>query len=146
MAYDYGGYERQKGDINYKYTTDAANNAYGRFISQQRGQRNLGDKERSFKRNWAPYKASFGQRGLQGAGIGSGVAQKSMQNYMGDYGRDYLRTQQDLTQGLQQYDQNQSNLDAWRSNALVDLESDKANQIALAAQNLEALRQLLGGL
>ncbi len=146
MAYDYGGYERQKGDINYKYTTDAANNAYGRFISQQRGQRNLGDKERSFKRNWAPYKAEFSQRGLQGPGISSGVAQKSMQNYMGDYGRDYLRTQQDLTQNLQQYDQNQSNLDAWRSNALVDLESDKSNQIAMAAQNLEALRALFGGL
>lgn len=143
---DYGGYERQKGDIEYRYTQDAANNAYGRFISQQRGQRQLGDMSRQFGRSYAPYKATFGQRGLAGGGINSGTMQQSMRNFIGDYGRNYLRTQQDVTQGLQQYDLNQSNLDAWRSQALADVETQKANEIAQAAQNLQWLQDMLGRL
>ena len=146
MAYDYGGYERQKGDIDYKYTQDAATNAYGRFISQQRGERSLGDMNRSFKRSFPNFQANFNQRGLSQPGVRSGTAQQAMNRYMGDFGREYGRAQQDITQGLQQYDLNQSNLDAWRSQALTDLETDKANEIARAAENLQWLRDTLGGL
>lgn len=146
MAYDYGGYERAKGDINYKYTQDAANNAYGRFISQQRGQRQLGDMSRSFGRAYPRQTASFGSRGLSGGGINSGTMQNSMRNFVGDFGRDYLRTQQDLTQTLQGYDMNQQNLDEWKRKALADVESDKANDIVTAATNLQFLQEMLGRL
>ena len=146
MAYDYGGYERQKGDINYKYTQDAANNAYGRFISQQRGQRNMGDMSRQFGRSYPRYKSTFGQRGLGQPGINSGTMQQSMNRYVGDFGREYLRTQQDLTQDLQQYDLTQSNLDSWRSQALTDLETEKANEISDAAGLLQQLTEQLGRL
>lgn len=146
MAYDYGGYERAKGDIDYKYTNEAATNAYGRFLSQQRGQRNLGDMTRSFQRSFPRQKSQFGARGLAGSGAQSGVMKRSMNNYIGDYGRQYGRTQQDITQGLQQYDLGQMNLDEWRNRALTDLETDKANEIATTAQNLEQWRQIMGGL
>ena len=146
MAYNYGGYERQKGDIDYQYSRDSINNAYGRFISQQRGQRGLGDMQRQFGRSYAPYKAQFGQRGLSGGGINSGSMKESMNRYVGDYGRQYLRNQQDVTSQLQQYDLGQENLDAWRSDALSNLESDKANEIAAAAANLQWLQETLGRL
>lgn len=146
MAYDYGSYERQKNDVEYKYSNDAATNAYSRFLSQQRGQRSLGDMSREFGQQMPKFKARFGQRGLSGPGIRSGVMQNSMNNYIGNYTRDYGRMQQDNTQQLQQYDlaQNQSN--AWRQQTLADLEAAKAQQIAAEAQNLEYLRQMVGGL
>jgi hypothetical protein len=143
---DYGGYERQRGDINYKYSTDAATNAYGRFISQQRGERNLGDMKQNFGRAYPNYKSQFGQRGLAGGGINSGTMQQSMNRFVGDYAQQYQRGQQDMTQGLQQYDLNQMNLDQWRQQALQDVEQQKANDIANAAMNLQYWKQALGGL
>ena len=144
--YDAGGYERQKRDVEYDYGAQSATNAYGRFLSQQRGERSLGDTRRNYEWGYAPYKATFGQRGLAGGGVQSGVMQNSMANYVGNYVRDYGRQQQDLTQQLQQFDLNQNNLDAFRQQSLADIEANKAQQIANDAQTIEYLRQLVGGL
>ena len=144
--YDAGGYERQKRDVEYDYGTQSATTAYGRFLSQQRGQRGLGDMSRQFGNSYAPYKAQFGQRGLAGNGIQSGVQQQAMSNYVGDYARNYGYAQQDLTQQLQQYDMNQNNLSAFHQQSLADIEAQKAQAIANDAQALEYLRQLVGGL
>lgn len=143
---DYGGYERQRGDINYKYSNDAANNAYGRFISQQRGNRNLGDMSQQFGRAYPGQKAQFGQRGLSGGGINSGSMQQSMNRFVGDYAQDYQRAQQDMTMEGQQFDMNQYNLDQWRQQALQDVETQKANDIANAATNLQYWKQIMGGI
>lgn len=142
---DYGGYERQRGDITYKYSQDAATNAYGRFVSQQRGQRQLGDMATAYGRAYPGYKAQFGQRGFR-PGVNSGVMQRSMQNYVGDYARDYGRAQQDQTMEMQQYDLQQRNLDQWRQQALQDIETEKANAIANAALNLQYWKQAMGGI
>jgi hypothetical protein len=143
---DYGGYERQRGDITYKYSQDAATNAYGRFISQQRGQRTLGDMSQAYGRAYPGYKAQFGQRGLSGGGVNSGAMQRSMNQYVGDYARDYGRAQQDQTAELQQYDLQQRNLDQWRNQALQDIETQKAQDIANAALNLQYWKQAMGGI
>src|SRR6186997_1315087 len=95
--YDAGGYERQKTGIEYDYGNQSATNAYGRFLAQQRGERGLGDTTRQFQQSYAPYKAQFGQRGLAGNGIQSGVQQQAMANYAGDYMRNYGYQAQDLT-------------------------------------------------
>ena len=149
MAYqapDYGSYERQNGAVDYKYGTDSATNAYGRFISQQRGSRQLGDMTKGFQRRTPIYKSQFGQRGIGGGGVSSGVMKQSMQNYLGDYGTDYGRAQQDITQGLQQYDLNQDNLNAWRQQQNAEIEAQKAQAIAADAAQLDWLRQMVGGL
>ena len=146
QAPDYGGYERRKGDIEYKYGTDSTANAYGRFLGQQRYDRSSGDMTRGFERSYAPTKSRFGQRGLSGGGVRSGAMQQSMGNYIGDYQRDYTRAAQDQTQANQQYDLQQANYDQWRQQALQGVETDKANDIAWAAQNLQQLRELLGTL
>ena len=142
---DYGGYERQRGDINYRYGNEAATNAYGRFISQQRGERNLGDMQQQFGRSYPRYTASFGQRGLGGP-VKSGVMQGAMNRYVGDYAQQYQRAQQDMTQETQQYDLQQRQLDQWRQQALQDVETTKANEIANAAMKLQYWKQAMGGI
>lgn len=141
-----GAYEAARRGIEQKYTTDAATNAYGRFLSQQRGQRGLSDMTDTFKRQYAPYRSSFAARGLSGGNVTSGVTQNAMRNYVGDYYREFGRGQQDLAQNLQQYDLGQAQLDSWRQDELSNLQLRQAQEIASAAQNLEALRAYLGGI
>lgn len=143
---DYGGYEGQRRDVSYRHDTDAMNNAYGRFISQQRGSRQLGDMHRNFSRQTPSHNAGYGRRGLAGAGTQSGVQQRGMQNWYGDYGREYGRTQQDLTEGLRQYDRQQMSSTAYRDQALRDIDMAQTNEMANAAQNLEWLKQMIGAL
>ena len=146
MAANIAGYNQQANDVQYRYNTDKAMNAYGRFLSQQRGSRALGDLSTNFGRNLPSFKAGFGQRGMLGGGIRSGAMQRSMQNYLGDYSRDYTRAQQDATQEAQNYDLQSSQLDAYLNNSLASIEQQKQADIANAALAIEALRPYLGSL
>jgi hypothetical protein len=149
MAYEtpaYGNYERQRADVNYKYGTESTTNAYGRFISQQRGERGLNDSYRGYQRQFPQQTSQFGRRGLSGNGVSSGVMQNSMNNFVGDFGRNFGRQQQDLTQELQQYDFGQVNLDAWRQQQMQGIEAQKQRDIANDAAQLDYLRQIVGGL
>ena len=143
---DPGYYESQRRNINSEFGAQMAANTYGRFVSQQRGQRDLNDMTRGFKQGFGGYSSQFGQRGIGGGGIQSGVMQKAMGNYVGDYQRQYQRGSQDLTEQLRQFDLTGTQLKSQRSNALADLKMQKAREIAFAAQNIEALRQILGGM
>lgn len=144
-GYNPAAYEGSRRTIEYDYNRNAANNAYGRFLSQQRGSRQLGDMSRQYNQAYPNYRASFGQRGLGGPGVNSGVQRNAMQRFVGDYTRDYGRAQQDMNMELQQYDLGDQQLDQWRQGALADLELQRQNEIAQAAANIAALRQYLGG-
>jgi hypothetical protein len=148
MAYqqapDYGGYTRRRADVDYNYGDSSARNAYSRFLGQQRYERNRGDQQRQFGRAYTPYKAQFGRRGLAGPGIRSGTMRESMGRFVGDYARNMGRAAQDQTLQNQQYDLQQAQLNQWRQRALQDIDTQKANEIAWTAQNLTALRDLLG--
>jgi len=92
-GYNSGYYAQQSADTQYRYNTDKATNAYGRFLSQQRGSRTLGDLSRGMKEGLPSLRATFGQRGLMGPGIRSGAMQRSMSSMLGNYARDYSRAQ-----------------------------------------------------
>jgi len=143
---DYGGYERQKGAAEYKYGTESASNAYGRFLGQQRYERQTADSSRAFGRAYPGYKANFGQRGLSQGGINSGAMNRSMGNYVGDYQRQMQQGAQDQTLANQNWDMQQANLDQWRQTELQGIETSKANDIANAASNLQWLKEMLGSL
>lgn len=143
---DTGAYTQAASDLQYRYNTDRAQNAYGRFLSQQRGQRSLGDMSTSFNRQLPGYKAAWSQRGMAMPGINSGVAQRSMRNYLGDYAQQYGRAQQDAQQEAQNYDLQGAQMDAYYNNSLAALEQQKQQDIANAAAAIEALRPFLGGL
>ena len=139
------GYAAEANDLQYRYNTDRRQNAYGRFLSQQRGDRSLGDMSRNFNRGLPSYKAGFAQRGLAGGGIRSGAMGRSMQNMLGDYAIDYGRAQQDALEEARQYDAQSAELDATYNNNLAGGEARKQSEIANAALALEALRPYLGG-
>jgi hypothetical protein len=145
-APDIAGYQGQENDLQYRYNTDRTTNAYGRFLSQQRGERTLGDLSQGFNRQLPSFRAGFGQRGLAGPGVQSGVMHRAMGNYLSDYGRDYGRAQQDATQEAQQYDLAGAQLDANYNNQFATIEQQKQNEIANAALTMDALRSYLGNL
>lgn len=143
---DTGYYEQQRRGINEQYGVDSANNAYSRFLSQQRGERDLSGMQREYKRSFPQVRAIGAQRGLTGGGLKSGSFTQAMQRYMGDYTRSYGEAQNDLTESLRQFDLNQTQATVNRDNALAQIDLDKAREIAFAAQNIEQLRSMLGGL
>jgi hypothetical protein len=145
VSYDSGYYESARRGVNNQYAAQMAANTYSQELSRTRGQRNLSEMQTGFKRQTPSFSAQFGQRGF-GGGVGrSGVMQQSMANYLGDYTRQYSTAQNDLAEQMRQFQLNASQLGSQRSSALADLELDKNREIAFAAQNIAALRQLLGG-
>lgn len=146
VAVDTGYYESQRRGIDSTYAAQMAANTFSRTLSQSRGNRNLSFLTDSFKRQTPHFTSSFAQRGLGGNGVQSGVMQRSMQNWLGDYQTTYGQAQNDLTDQLRQFDLNSAQLGANRTNALAEMELAKARDVAFAAQNIEALRQSLGGL
>ena len=140
-----GDFDRQAADLQYRFNTDSATNAYGRFLSQSRGQRTLDDTTQSFQRGLPSAYASYNNRGLAGPGISSGTQQRAMTNYLGDYATDYGRQQQDLTQTLQNADLTQLNTQQYYNDSLAALQVQKQNAIANAALGIESLRPYLGG-
>lgn len=138
-------YESQRRGISNQYNQQTAANAYGRFVAQQRGKRGLADAKRNFGRQVPGFTAQWGQRGMTGPGVQSGVFQNAMQRFVGDFQRDYGRMQQDMTSDLQGYDLQQANFEQAKQQALADLRMQQQMQIANTAQQLAALRPFIGG-
>jgi hypothetical protein len=141
---DSGYYEQQRRGIDDQYAAQLASNTFARTLAQTRGDRSLNMMSQGFKRQTPSFLASFGQRGFGGS-VQSGVMQRSMQNYVNDYTQSYGGAQNDLTNQLRQYDLTGAQLGAQHSNSLAEMQLAKAREIAYAAQNIEALRQSLGG-
>lgn len=143
---DSGYYESARRGINDQYAAQMAANTYSQQLSRTRGNRNLSEMMTGFKQATPGFASQFGQRGF-GGGVGrSGVMQQTMSNYLGDFQRDYGNAQADLTEQLRQFDLNAAQYGSQRTQALADLELQKQREIAFAAQNVEALRSIFGGL
>jgi hypothetical protein len=140
MAIDTSVYERQRRGINEDYAAKSATNAYSRFLSQQRGERNIADYSRDFQRKTPGLTAAYGKRGLTGGGVKSGVYGRAMQRYVGDYSQNMDRQLADQATQTRQYDLSEAQLASARDRALSDMETDKAKEIANAASYLSALR------
>lgn len=144
-AVDTSVYERQRRGVEDQFGATQASSSFARFLSQQRGERDQNDFGRSFRRGTQGFNASFGQRGLAGGGVRSGVMQRAMSDRVGDFNRDLGRMQQDNQQQQQQFDLSDAQLQQWRQGALNDIEAEKQRAIATAALNLNALKPYLGG-
>lgn len=145
MTVDSGYYESLQRGVNQEYAAGMAANTYSQTLSRNRGNRDLNLMQSEFKRGVPSFTSGFGQRGF-GGGVKSGVMQRAMGNYLGDFQRQYSTAQNDLTDSLRQYDLQAAQLGAQRTSALADIQLQKQREIALAAQNIEALRGILGGL
>jgi hypothetical protein len=133
-------YEQQKRAVTNQFGQQSAMNALGRFVSQQRGDRQIADYTRDWQRQTPKFTASYAKRGLAGGGVQSGVYQNAMRNYTGDYTQNLNRMYADRQSEMNQYDLNQANYGANQQMALADIETNKAREIANAAQYLTALK------
>ncbi len=144
MAIDESVYEGQRRAIANRYSQQAASNALGRFVSQQRGSRGIQDYQQNYQRQAPSYTANYTHRGLAGSGVRSGVYNTAMRNYVGDYQQNLNRMYADQSTEGNQYDLNQAGYDAERQQALADIETQKARDIANAAAYLNALKGQFG--
>ena len=146
MTVDSGYYEGLRRGVEEEYASGMAANTYSQTLARNRGNRDLSFMKQGFQRSVPGFSSQFGQRGLGGGGLRSGVMQRSMSNYLGDFQREYSGAQNDLTDQLRQFDLTAAQMGASRTSSLADIELQKAREIAFAAQNIEALRAAMGGL
>jgi hypothetical protein len=144
MAYDNSGYERSRRGIETQYTANTATNDYARSISQQRGNRRKADHQNNFKSGWGRNASAWGAKGHTGSGIKSGFYQQAIGEYASDYQRDRTRLYQDLQEEQYQFTLAQQRLDAEKQNALAELEAKKRMEIALLAENIQAVAPGIG--
>lgn len=145
MAVDVSRFEGRRRAIGDEYAGKKVAADFGRFTSQQRGSRQLGDYRRNFQRGQGSFMNGFAQRGLTGGGVRSGAFQRSLSNRLQDFQRGEGRIRQDMQMADQRWDLENARIDAWRQNALADLEMEKQREIAMAALNIQAIRPLIGG-
>ena len=143
-AYDQATYEGQRRNALASYSQNAAMNAYRRYLAETTGQRPLVElKDAAFgiKKEVPRLTASFGRRGLQGAGVKSGVYSKALSDYGTQRAKQIGYAQQDLDTSLRGYDLTGTQLQEQYQNTLADIETQKARDIATDAAALLAIRQ-----
>lgn len=140
MAYDPSLFEANRRSLTRQYGATAAMNAYRKFLSQRRGQRQIEEFDRGVEKQLPKLTSSYGQRGLYGEGIRSGIFNRAM----GEFGTEAVRQRgyltEDLSESDRQYDLQQRQLLSNLETSLGDLETQKARQIAADAAALLQLR------
>ena len=145
MPIDTSVYERQRRAVQDQYSANSTTNEYSRFLSQQRGQRQIGDNARNFGRSYPKFASGWGNRGLQTAGTRSGLYQQAMQQYVGDYGRNTDQIMQGYADEQRGFDLSAQRMQTEQQRALADIEAAKQNEIAMTALNIQQLKPLIGG-
>lgn len=134
-------YESRKRTAALSRDAQLAQGAYSRFLSQQRGTRNIADLDRSMTRGLERFGSSYGRRGLATSGL---FAQA--QN---DYAQGWAQQKQDLldqlTQIARQGDLQDQQTWANYNQTVADIEAEKAAQILATASQLNDYRQYFGG-
>jgi hypothetical protein len=139
---DYGfGYSQRKRAAAGSRDATLAQNSYSRFLSQQRGTRNLADLDRGMTRGVEKLGASFGRRGLRNSGI--------FNQAQSDYAQKWLQQKTDigdeLSAALRQADLGDASAVASYEMTAADLEAEKAARIAATAAALDQMRPFMGG-
>jgi hypothetical protein len=123
-----------------KRDASLAMNAYSRFLSQQRGNRQAMDIDTQATRGLGKLAASYAQRGLSNSGIRSAG--------VGEYGAGWQRQKQDVYQQMaenrQQLDLEQAAAVAEYDDIIQQLNREKEQRIIQAAAMLEGFKPFLG--
>ena len=123
-----------------KRDASLAMNAYSRFLSQQRGNRQAMDIDVAGTKGLGKLASSYAKRGLSNSGIrGAGI---------GEYGAGWQRQKQDVYQQMaeeqQQYDLEQTAALADYDAIIQQLNREKEQRILQAAAMLEGFKPFLG--
>ena len=115
-------------------------NEYARMLAQQRGSRSLGEFQRGVTKQIPQFARSFGRKGLQAQGVKSGLFNRAIKEFGQEAARQQGYTTQDLADEQRQFQLREAQAKSNLEQSLLDLESEKARQIAESAQGLLALR------
>ena len=140
MAYDASLYEYQRRALTQKYGADSAMQAYSRFLTQQRGQRQQQSLSEQYRKAFPQLTSSYGRRGLSTPRTSSGIVRSGLSELAKKQLADYGDLQQGLQQEMGQYDLQSAMREADLYSGFTDLETQKARQIAEDAQILLARR------
>ena len=116
-------------------------NQQAAFLGQMRGKRNIADITRTYTEGYRPVQAAYGQRGLGGPNVKSGIRRQGLAKYaetmQRELGRETENLQSELNTIAAREAAQQADLDAY----LNELQLSKAQQIMADAA---ALRQYQG--
>jgi hypothetical protein len=144
VAYDNSGYQASRRAIQQDYDAKTIAGDYGRSQGQQRHTRNQGAMTKKFKSGWGKNAAGWGAKGHTGSGIKSGFYQQAMTDYASGYQQDRTRAIQDYQDEQNQFGIQQQRFEAERQNALAELEARKRMEIAMLAENIQAIGPGMG--
>jgi hypothetical protein len=80
----YGDYGLAEASARKKRATNSIANQQAAAMGQMRGQRNLNDLTRSLTEGFRPKMAGYGQRGLAGPNVASGIQRSGLERYVAD--------------------------------------------------------------
>lgn len=142
--FNYTGYNQRKRSALSSYGAKSAQNAYARFLSQQRGARKkfaLGEQQEI---EVPKAVSSYTRRGLAGPGVQSGIFQKGLQDLAKRYTQEMADLDFELGAEQGQFDLNERQYLAELQDEQRAAEEEKRRQIAEAASTLTAFRPFLG--
>lgn len=114
-------------------------NTQSAFLGQLRGQRNLADIQKRYSEGVSPLVSSYGQRGLMGPNVSSGIQvgglEKYAQRLQTDLGSESQNIQDDLAQLQSREASQQADLEQY----LAQLRLQKQSAILQSALNIKSL-------
>lgn len=143
MAYeDFGlSYEPQKRAAREQRDATMAQNAYSRFLSQQRGSRDFSSLQRQGSRGLENLGSTLARRGLRNSGI--------RQQQSGQYAETWMNQQNDmldaLRQQLSQFDLQDAQAMSGYNSTVGEIELQKQRDILATAAALRGMAPYLGG-
>jgi hypothetical protein len=143
MAYeDFGlSYEPQKRAAREQRDATMAQNAYSRFLSQQRGSRDFSSLERQGSRGLENLGSTLARRGLRNSGI--------RQQQSGQYAETWMNQRNDLLdalrQQLSQFDLQDAQAMSGYNSTVGEIELQKQRDILATAAALRGMAPYLGG-
>lgn len=143
MAYeDFGlSYEPQRRAAREQRDATMAQNAYSRFLSQQRGARDFSSLQRQASRGLENLGSTLARRGLRNSGI--------RQQQSGEYAQNWMNQQNDLLDALRQqmaqFDLQDAQAMSGYGAAVGEIELQKQRDILATAAALRGMAPYLGG-
>jgi hypothetical protein len=129
-------YEGGKRALDTERDTDLARNAYARFLSQQRGERNVQKVGEDWGKRWQGIVQSFGKRGM----LQSGQYRRGLGDAATNRLRDTDDTRLAWQASMRQHDDTDASIQAAYQRALADLQLKMSMAQQQAAAQLQALK------